>query len=111
MSVDCGGAEASVERQLSALLPVEDRARRQEPRARLLQAGTIFLHEVGKLSPGLQVRLADAVETVGTIESRVRSRRRVMAFTSEPLLARVAAGTFDARLFYRLNVIHIVIRD
>ena len=36
-----------------------------------------------------------------------RLRKRVMASTSVPLLDRVRAGTFDDRLFYRLNAIHV----
>ena len=34
--------------------------------------------------------------------------RRVIATTSVPLFERVASGSFDARLFYILNAIHIV---
>jgi DNA-binding NtrC family response regulator len=33
----------------------------------------------------------------------------VVSSTSTPLELRVREGTFDARLFYRLNVIHMVI--
>jgi DNA-binding NtrC family response regulator len=32
-----------------------------------------------------------------------------MASTSRPLLPRVADGSFDDRLFYRLNVIHLIL--
>jgi DNA-binding NtrC family response regulator len=39
---------------------------------------------------------------------RRRLRRRVIASTSVPLSDRLEAGTFDDRLFYRLNAIHIV---
>jgi transcriptional regulator of acetoin/glycerol metabolism len=32
-----------------------------------------------------------------------------MASSSEPLLERVEEGTFNDRLFYRLNAIHLVL--
>ena len=75
-------------------------------RPRLLQAGTLFLHEVGKLSLALQGRLADALESASAHGRR--GRWRIMASASQPLLGRVVDGTFDDRLYYRLNAIHHV---
>jgi DNA-binding NtrC family response regulator len=40
--------------------------------------------------------------------SRRSSRVRVMASSSAPLFDRVKEGSFDERLYYRLNVIHVV---
>ena len=42
----------------------------------------------------------------GPGETRRRLRKRIVASTSVALLDRVMAGTFDDRLFYRLNAIH-----
>ena len=71
---------------------------------RLVQAGTVLLREVGQTPAPLQHWLAARLAELRT--SR-RSRCRVMATTSERLLDRVLEGSFDDRLFYRLNVIHI----
>jgi DNA-binding NtrC family response regulator len=108
VAVDCGGPERIVARQLFDMLREEARTRDLEPKPRLLQGGTIFLEEVGKLSRALQTRLTDALEEA-RLGGRRRSRMRMMAWTSEPLLRRVAEGTFDDRLFYLLNVIHLVV--
>jgi DNA-binding NtrC family response regulator len=108
-AVDCGWPEPELERQLFDVLHAEAiAAPDREPLPRLQQAGTIFLHEVGKLSPRLQARLSEALAGPSTGRSL---RVRVMASSSEPLLQRVAAGTFNDRLFYRLNVIHLARRD
>jgi DNA-binding NtrC family response regulator len=36
-------------------------------------------------------------------------RGRIIASTAEPLLSRVLHGEFDDCLYYRLNVVHVVI--
>jgi DNA-binding NtrC family response regulator len=108
VSVDCGASDEILERQLfdalRAGMASDDHG---EPRPYLLQDGTIFLYEVGKLSLPMQARLSDALGAGGRGETRRRLRKRVMASTSEPLLDRVMDGTFDDRLFYRLNAIHV----
>ena len=109
VSVDCGASESVLERQLFDVL----RARPEpdlegEPRPELLQDGTMFLYEVGKLSLTLQARLADTLADVPRDPQR-RSRKRIMASSSVPLLDRVMAGTFDEQLFYRLNAIHFMV--
>ena len=108
VSVDCGCSEPALERQLfDALKSSTNWDRGAEPRPQLMQDGTIFLYEVGKLSLAMQARLADALGSADAGGTR-RLRKRVMASTSVPLLDRVQAGTFDDRLFYRLNAIHFV---
>jgi DNA-binding NtrC family response regulator len=110
VSVDCGASQSVLERQLFSALRVRQESDWDgEPRPELLQDGTIFLYEVGKLSLALQARLADALGDVPRDPQR-RSRKRVMASSSVPLLERVLAGTFDERLFYRLNAIHFMMR-
>lgn len=75
--------------------------------------GTIALDEVGTLSPDAQAKLLRVLETgeytpVG--ESRVRRADvRVIAITNEDLAARVKAGTFREDLYFRLNVVPIVV--
>lgn len=108
ISVDCGASEQVLERQLFDVLKAgSDWDLGAQPRAQLMQDGTIFLYEIGKLSLAMQTRLADALGSASTGTSR-RLRKRVMASTSIPLLDRVNEGTFDDRLFYRLNAIHFM---
>ena len=110
VSIDCGASEKVLEQQLSDVLragPEWDRLRDLRPA--LTQDGTVFLYEVGKLSLALQARLREALESRVPGARQQRSRKRIMASTSEPLLDRVLAGTFDDRLFYRLNAIHFVV--
>jgi DNA-binding NtrC family response regulator len=108
VSVDCGVSEPILERQLFGVLEETGKwDEHAEPRPQLMQDGTIFLYEVGKLSLRLQARLADALGSGGAGETRRRLRKRIMASSSVALLDRVAAGTFDDRLFYRLNAIHL----
>ena len=108
--VDCGAPQATLDRNLFAplesdLWPVDSSV----PVLRLLQPGTMFLEEVGRLGPGSQVRLRDLLELAANESAGRRSRRRIMASSSEPLVRRVADGTFDETLFYRLNALHFVL--
>lgn len=111
VAVDCGGSEAVLERQLFDLLRVRPRADvHAEPRPRLTQAGTVFLHEVGKLGQSLQVRLREVLESSAGVARSERLRQRIMASSSEPLLKRVLDGTFDEELFCRLTAIRLTVR-
>jgi DNA-binding NtrC family response regulator len=77
----------------------------------LAQSGTVFLREVGELDATLQIRLSERLAVLRTRRGGdPRMRRRVISSSSIPLESRVENGTFDARLFYRLNVIHMVIQ-
>ncbi len=93
-AVDCGWPEALLEQQLFYVL-------------RPGSGGTIFLEEVGRLSLELQERLLTALG--GPSGSHGRTRPRVMASTSEPLLQRALEGSFNERLFYRLNAIQVIL--
>lgn len=73
--------------------------------------GTLFLDEVGELSPSAQVKLLRALQE-GEIK-RLGSERpinvdvRIIAATVKDLNKEVACGKFREDLFYRLNVLQI----
>ncbi len=84
-------------------------------RGRFEQAhgGTLFLDEVGELTEALQAKLLRALE--GRVIERVGGSRpipvdlRLVAATHRDLEREVAEGRFRADLFYRLNVVHLVL--
>jgi len=75
--------------------------------------GTIFLDEIGSMSPVLQSRLLRFLQ--GKEVRRVGDNLpifvdvRVLAATNEPLEEKIRNGTFREDLFYRLNVIPITL--
>jgi len=80
---------------------------------RLEQAhrGTLFLDEVGTMSPALQAKLLRVLqerefERVGDAHT-IKIDVRVIAATHSDLSKMVAHGTFREDLFYRLNVIPV----
>ncbi|MET0594234.1 MAG: sigma-54 dependent transcriptional regulator [Polyangiaceae bacterium] len=73
--------------------------------------GTIFLDEIGDISPKLQVALLRVlqeheIERVGSVRT-IKVDVRVVAATHRHLEDRIAHGQFREDLFYRLNVLPI----
>jgi DNA-binding NtrC family response regulator len=71
--------------------------------------GTVFLDEVGEMSPWTQVKLfrvlqERTVRKVGGTEE-IPVDVRIIAATNQDLKKRIAEGRFREELFYRLNVI------
>ncbi|MCK9229794.1 MAG: sigma-54 dependent transcriptional regulator [Syntrophales bacterium] len=73
------------------------------------QGGTIFLDEIGELSPFLQVKLLRVVQEktfrrIGGADD-ITVDARIISATNQDLEAKVAAKEFREDLYYRLNVI------
>ena len=75
--------------------------------------GTMFLDEIGDLHPALQAKLLHVLQDgefsrVGG-RSTIKVDVRIIAATNQDLEKAVAAGRFREDLYYRLNVIQIVV--
>jgi len=84
---------------------------RRQGRFELADHGTLFLDELGEMSPQVQVKLLRVLqegefERVGGTQT-LRVDTRIVAATNMDLKAQVDAGKFREDLFYRLNVINI----
>jgi len=89
-------------------------AMRQKPgRFELADGGTVFLDEIGEIPPPAQIKLLRVLQTrkferVGG-EKTLTVDVRVLAATNKDLMQEVAQGNFREDLFYRLNVIPIIL--
>ena len=89
-------------------------AKKDKPgRFAMAEGGTLFLDEVGDVSPTLQVRLLRVLqervyEPLGATES-IRANVRIVAATNRDLGEMVGAGSFRQDLYYRINVIQLVL--
>jgi PAS domain S-box-containing protein len=85
--------------------------RDKKGRFELADGGTIFLDEIGDISPAMQVKLLRVLQE-GTFE-RVGSEQtlkvsvRIISATNKNLAREIAAGRFREDLFYRLSVVPI----
>jgi len=87
-------------------------AREDRPgRFALAEGGTVFLDEVGNISPAMQMRLLRVLqervyEPLGAVEP-VRADVRLVAATNCNLDELVAEGRFRQDLYYRVNVVRL----
>jgi DNA-binding NtrC family response regulator len=80
-------------------------------RFEIADGGSIFLDEIGDMSPDLQVKLLrvlqeQSFERVGSTKS-IKVDIRIIAATNKNLKSSIEAGSFREDLYYRLNVIPI----
>jgi transcriptional regulator with PAS, ATPase and Fis domain len=76
--------------------------------------GTIFLDEIGEMTlrmQGLLLRYLETgeIQTVGADRIAITGHTRVIAATNRNLREMIAHGQFREDLFYRLNVIHLMV--
>jgi PAS domain S-box-containing protein len=90
-----------------------DAKRDKAGRFALADGGTVFLDEIGDISPALQVRLLRVlqervIEPLGAVEP-VPVNVRVVAANNKSLAEQIRSGAFREDLFYRIRVIHLVL--
>ncbi len=87
--------------------------RQRRGRFEMANRGTLFLDEIGEISPVVQVKLLRVLqerkfERVGSNQT-IDVDVRLVCATQKDLRKEVAAGRFREDLFYRLNVVQVVI--
>jgi transcriptional regulator with PAS, ATPase and Fis domain len=75
--------------------------------------GTLFIDEIGELAGGLQAKLLRVLEDgsmrrVGSVKER-RVNVRLLAATNRDLAQEIAKGRFREDLYYRINVLTILL--
>ncbi len=88
-------------------------AKSREGRFEAADGGTLFLDEIGNLSLSGQMKLLRVLETgrferLGSTKTR-QVKVRVISATNADLPAQIRAGLFREDLYYRLNVVPLVV--
>lgn len=86
---------------------------RKEGKFEAMNGGTIFLDEIGEISPRMQAVLLRVLQNGEIIRvggtSPIKIDVRIIAATNRDLIKAVQEGSFRLDLFYRLSIIKIVI--
>jgi DNA-binding NtrC family response regulator len=80
-------------------------------RFEVASGGTMFLDEIGEMSPKLQAKLLQVTQDgcfqrIGS-NTEIRTNARILASTNRNLEEEVKAGHFREDLYYRLNVVEL----
>jgi DNA-binding NtrC family response regulator len=118
VSVNCGGlAESLLESELFGHLKGAFTGAIMSRRGLIqgAEGGTLFLDEIGEMSPGMQVKLLRTLQE-GEIRPLggthvVKLDVRFISATNKDLTKEVQEGRFREDLYYRLNVIILMIPD
>jgi two-component system response regulator AtoC len=90
-----------------------DARRRKEGLLEKADKGTLFLDEIANMSPNVQAKLLRVLEEGSFMRlggtKALKVDARIIAATNADLKKAVAQGTFREDLFYRLNVVPILI--
>ncbi len=82
-------------------------------RFEMADGGTIFLDEIGTISMKMQIELLRVLESKSFMRvggnKEIKSDFRVICATNRDLKKMVENGTFREDLFYRLNVVNIIV--
>ena len=85
----------------------------QKGKFEVLDGGTVFLDEIGDITPRMQAALLRVLQNGEIIRvggtSPLKVNLRVIAATNRDLVNAVKEGTFRLDLFYRLSIIKILI--
>ena len=117
IAINCGGIpETLLESELFGHMKGSFTGAFRDKIGKLEQAngGTMFLDEVGEMSPRMQVLLLRFLETgeiekVGSERVTVAGNVRILSATNRNLVDRIAEGEFREDLYYRLNVISLIV--
>ena len=115
VAVNCAGvAETLLESELFGHVRGSFTGAYRDKRGKLQLAhqGTLFLDELGEMTPRMQGMLLrflenGEIQAVGADVAATRVNVRVIAATNRNLSEMVAAGTFREDLLYRLRVVHL----
>jgi two-component system response regulator HydG len=106
-------AESILESELFGYEPDSPSGSQRQREGRLEQAngGTLFIDEIGDISPATQIRLLRVLQEHEfertNSNAAIRANTRIIAATNRDLKAMVSDGKFREDLFYRLNVINL----
>lgn len=110
ISVECSNAsETNLEAEIFGDADHPDRSESLS----LANGGTLFLRDVDRLSPTLQLRLlkflSEGTYLPSGSSTLKKSNARIIASTNKNLKKKVATGDFREDLYYRLNVMPVYI--
>jgi len=106
-------AESILENELFGVEPESqgNSPRQREGRLEQANGGTLFIDEIGEISPAIQIRLLRVLQEHEFERNNsnvpIRVDTRIIAATNRDLKAMVSDGKFREDLFYRLNVINL----